>query len=503
MSSHPGSTLRTATLRSASTTWRGSINSHEQFSHDSISSLGYDWSRIADPHQPPRPPFKAYLPRTTADIVAALAECRQLGQDLRVRSNGHSSNDLVVNEHGAVLLMQTMNQIVSVDEERLVARVQGGAVSALVDDALAERGLGLPVIGDHRDITVGGFLSVGGISPASHRFGLFVDNVLALEVVTWDGEVVECSRDENADLFYRVLCGLGRHGVVAEVSLRIIRIDKYRTIWENHQTHYSSMDAFIEGTQPIILDPGDAMMERGVWIDFPVGDRNIRIGQFSAYHETTQSRAHQAANASAYEVLHRIGQVAGRLPPKIDRGLKMVGIGGVIMSPRFASIKNIEFFTDKVLDSTVGDPTRMLIVLGPLDRFEQLFRDCWALLADFRARTGCFTFLSVYVKSIRSDYLARDGQDRFCELMFYLGCNPTALTPDRLDEIVEQFDDIVIANNAYRYMHSRTSKDPAKLSRVDPNLRHAERRAADLTRQQASGHPGVGVAGDDHRGEAP
>jgi hypothetical protein len=81
------------------------------------------------------------------------------------------------------------------------------------------------------------------------------------------------------------------------------------------------------------------------------------------------------------------------------------------------------------------------------------------------------------VKSIRSDYLARDGQDRFCELMFYVGINPDVMTTEIMDEIVEQFDDIVIDNNAYKYMHTRTSKDPAKRARVDPNLRHAERRA--------------------------
>ena len=39
--------------------------------------------------------------------------------------------------------------------------------------------------------------------------------------------------------------------VITEVTLRLIRIDKYRTIWENHQTHYRSMDEFIAGTKPI------------------------------------------------------------------------------------------------------------------------------------------------------------------------------------------------------------------------------------------------------------
>jgi hypothetical protein len=109
----------------------------------------------------------------------------------------------------------------------------------------------------------------------------------------------------------------------------------------------------------------------------------------------------------------------------------------------------------------------MLIVLGPLDRYPQ----------EYREQHKCFTFLSVYVKSIRSDYLARDGQDRFCELMFYVGVHPDNMTPELLDEVVEKFDDIVIEHNAYKYMHTRTTKDPERRAKVDPNARHAERRA--------------------------
>jgi hypothetical protein len=489
MTHAPHSKLRPGPVRSggrrpesdltvASQTWRRHIDSHEAFSHDSIEHLSYDWSRVGNPDIAPKPPFKVYLPRNTDDVVRAVQETNQLGQRLRVRSKGHSSNDLVLEEGGAILLTQTMDGIISVDADNLTATVQGGAISAIVDDHLAPMGLGLPIIGDHRDITVGGFLSVGGISPASHRFGMFIDNVLELVLVDWDGNVKTCSASENADDFYSVLGGLGRHGVVTQVTLRVIEIDKYRTIWRNHQKFYTEMEAFIAGTKPIIEDPGDAMMERGVWSEFVVKERKVGFGQFSAYHETGQSLLAKSRNTAVYGVLHGIGLAAGNLPDKVDKIVKYVSIGGVMKSPAYASIKNIEFFTDKLLDSTVGDPTRMLIALGPLDVYEDLFREQWALMARYRDDHGCFTFLSVYVKSIRSEYLARDGQDRFCELMFYVGVNPEKLTEDLLDQLVDEFDDIVIKFNGYKYMHTRSTKDPERLARIDPNLRHAQRRAA-------------------------
>jgi hypothetical protein len=466
-------------LKTASTTWRGLIDSHEKFSHDSIDHLGYDWERVGDPNIKPKHPFKVYIPRTTEDVVEAVQEAKALGQKLTIRSKGHSSNDLVLSDHGAVMLMQGMDQIVEIDQPGLTATVQGGAISALVDDHLAPMGLGLPVIGDHKDITVGGFASVGGISPGSHRFGMFIDNVLAIEWVDWDGNVAWCSPTENSEDYYTLLAGLGQHGVMTKLKLRLIEIDKYRTIWFNDQTHYRTMDDFIAGTKPIIEEPGDAMMERGVWADFSLpGGQHFRMGQFSVYKETDQTGVNKARNNLSYGVLHSMGLAAGNLPDKLDRILKYVSITGVLASPKYASIKNIEFFTDKILDSTVGDPTRMLIVLGPLDRYEQLFRSLWALLDSYREEHDCFKFISVYVKSIRSDYLARDGYDRFCELMFYTGVHPDRMTTELLDEIVEQFDDIVIDCNGYKYMHTRTTKDPEKRAKVDPNARHAERRRA-------------------------
>jgi hypothetical protein len=56
--------------------------------------------------------------------------------------------------------------------------------------------------------------------------------------------------------------------------------------------------------------------------------------------------------------------------------------------------------------------------------------------------------------------------------------HPDKMNPELLDEIVDKFDDIVIENNAYKYMHTRTTKDPEKRAKVDPNARHAERRRA-------------------------
>jgi hypothetical protein len=460
--------------------WQSRISSHEAFNHDSIDHLGYDWSRVGDPHVTPRRPLKVYIPETLEEVVKCVKDANKLGEKIVMRSKGHSSNGLVLTDRGTIMLIERLNKIIEIDEKAMTATVMSGVVSAELDDVLAERGLGLAIIGDHNHITVGGFCSVGGISPASHRFGMFVDTVLRIQYVDWDGNSGWCSATENREMFDKLRAGLGRHGVIVALTVMIIKIEKYSTILKNEQTHYRSIDTFIKGSSKYIYDPGDALYERGVYVDFLKSNgESLAIGQFSAYKPIPKSGYAKVRNSAAYGWLHGIGYMAGKLPDKIDRIMKYVGITGVLWSPDYASIKNIEFFTDKILDATVGDPTRMFIVLAPLARYDELFRESFELMREFRKKYDCMTFVSVYVKSIKSPYLAQGREDqRFCELMYFCGVKPKGMTDKVLEELAARFDDVTIKHGGFRYMHSRTSCDAERWDKVDPNTYYSKNGSA-------------------------
>jgi hypothetical protein len=446
--------------------------SHEAIDHDAIESLGYDWTQVADPGVAPRPPSKVYLPRSTEDVVAAVLECRSLGQRLTLRGNGHSSNDLVLTD-GPVMVMSLLDDV-TVDVAAKTATLGPGAITAQVDALLSESGLGLPVIGDHNHITAAGFASVGGISPASHVYGLFIDTVAALEYVDWDGQVHSCSRTERSEDFFRLLAGTGRHGVITSLTVSVIEVDKWSTVVENRRFFTRDLDRFIEHSGRLIRDPGGARMERGVWADLALGSRSVCVGQFSSYHDTEQSRAKTIRNTIAYSVQQKLGYWAGRLPDRVDRIAKYVGMSTVLVPPVYGTIKNVERFTDQVIDSTVGDPTRMLIVLAPMESYETLFRGLYDLCRRERDQAASITFISVYVKAIHSDYLAQDSPGRqFCELMLFLGLDPEKMTEQRLSAFVEEMDDQTIAARGFRYMHSRTTRDPQRRALVDPNTHYA------------------------------
>lgn len=456
--------------------WRTSINQHETFDHDSIDSLYYDWDRIGDPDGAPRAPLKFYVPRTTEDVVRCVTECRQLNQRLIVRSKGHSSNDLVTPEGGSVLLTEKLHGVLEVDREAMTATAWAGTPSADVDAHLATLGLGLPVIGDHAHITVGGFASVGGITASSFRYGMFVDVIQRLEYVDWDGEVHSVGRADGAEELDRLLTGLGRHGVITKVTVSVIEIDKHSTYWRNDATYHRTMEEFIDVSRGLCANPpADARFLRGLWVDFPLaGGRRLELGTMSVYRDAEAGAVQKASEAAAYGTLHRLGWMAGRLPAGIDKAVKLAGMAGVIRSPRYATVKNAEFFTEKILDATVGDPQRFLVVISPIERYEEQFRRLWELLTHYRDAFDCFTFLSLYVKSIDSPYLAQGDPDnrRWVEFLFYVGINPEMMTEALLDRIADDLDQNCIDTGSFRYMHTRTGRDPGRLAAIDPNAHY-------------------------------
>ena len=448
------------------------FTSHEGIDHDTLDNFGYDWEKIGNPEIRPKYPLKIYLPRTTEDVVAIIKEANTLGEKLTVRSKGHSSNDLVLRERGAILSTALLNRVIDVDTGRMLATAQSGCLAHDIEEILNPKGLGFPVLGDHNDITIGGYTSVGGIGPSSHRYGMFVDILEKLEYVNWDGEVRVCSRTENRDEFYRVACGLGQYGVITSLTAPIIHVDKLNTILRNRRTVTMNLNKFLDVSGRGMGQPGEARMIRGAWNDLG----RFKIGHFSPYFDTTQSWLAAFRNKAVYGYLHALGWWAGRLPAWLDKIVKALGIVGLLAPPRYASIKNVEYFSDRIVDSTVGDPTRWLIFLVPMEKYRDMFLDAYNLALDYRAQHGCFTFVSMYVKAFRSEYLSKGDPDKlYCEMNLYLGIGKSGLSDESLAEMVDKLDDIAIRHNSFRYMHTKTVKDEKRRALIDPNAMYAGR----------------------------
>jgi FAD/FMN-containing dehydrogenase len=474
---------------------------HAAFSHDSIAGLGYDWSRVGDPESAPRPPFKVYLPRDTDDVVRAVKEARALGQRLTLRGGGHSSNDLVLADRGCVLYFQDMNRVLTLDPDAPSVTVQAGASLFEVDDHLTAHGLGLPVLGDHRHLTAGGFASVGGASPASHRFGLFVDTVEAIEYVTLDGDVRVCGRHQDTEQFHRLLTGCGRHGIISSLTLDAIRLDKTRVLVRNDRRILRDLDEFVEHARQEMRDSGRAQLQRGYWIDVELATGPARFGQWSSYVTAEGTPAQYRQRRLTQSARRVLGQTIPRAPEPLGKAARMACASAVVLAPKYQTIQDAERAADLVFDYTVGDPVRWFAAWSPIGNYTTVFRRLYDLFRRYREQTGCFSLVVVLTQSFRSPYLAaKTGHEVYGGIMMICGVRPAKLTGETLASLVREMDDICIEEGALRYLHSPTSKDPERLRLLDPNQQHL---GASAVADPASSEGTTSHAGVTDRASAP
>jgi FAD/FMN-containing dehydrogenase len=165
--------------------------------------------------------FPALIARCAgvADVIAAVRFARQTGIDVAVRGGGHSFPGLSVCDKGIVIDLGPMRGI-RVDPEGRTARAQAGVLLGELDRETQEFGLAVPS-GIVTHTGVSGLTLGGGIGWLMRKYGLTVDQLLRVDLVTADGEFVKASETENPDLFWGVRGGGGNFGVVTEFEFRL------------------------------------------------------------------------------------------------------------------------------------------------------------------------------------------------------------------------------------------------------------------------------------------
>jgi FAD/FMN-containing dehydrogenase len=157
--------------------------------------------------------------RSTADVVAALAVGRESGLEIAVRGGAHSIAGRSTTDGGVLIDLSPMKGIVVNPTTRTV-RVQGGVTwrelnrEASVHD-LATTGGVISSTG------VAGLTLGGGLGWLMGMHGLSVDNLLAVELVTAEGEVLDVTEATEADLFWGLRGGGGNFGIAASLEFRL------------------------------------------------------------------------------------------------------------------------------------------------------------------------------------------------------------------------------------------------------------------------------------------
>lgn len=165
-------------------------------------------------------PTAVLRPHDGDDLVSLMRFAS--AQQLRVcaRGQGHTTRGQAQLEAGVLVDMRALNRVRWPGGDEV--EVEAGATWRSLVDVCEPLGLTPPTLTDYLGLSVGGTLSVGGVGSQSFRHGMQVDNVSELTVVTGDGVLRKCSRQQSPDLFDAVRGGLGRFGIVVSAKLRLL-----------------------------------------------------------------------------------------------------------------------------------------------------------------------------------------------------------------------------------------------------------------------------------------
>jgi len=153
------------------------------------------------------------------DVVTALRFAREQELPIAVRGGGHSAAGFSTCDGGLVLDLRPI-QAVAVDTSASTAYVGAGAHLGQLDEATQAVGLACPV-GVIGHTGVAGLTLGGGLGRLQRRYGLTIDNLVGVELVTADGQQVRANENENVELFWGVRGAGANFGIVTSFRFRV------------------------------------------------------------------------------------------------------------------------------------------------------------------------------------------------------------------------------------------------------------------------------------------
>lgn len=186
---------------------------------------GYETARLVLNPSFDRRPALIVQAAGVADIRRAVDFARdQGGVLLAVKCGGHSFSGASTCDRGMMIDLSPFRDV-RVDPVARRAWVTGGSLLGDVDYETMEHGLAT-TLGTVSHTGVGGLVTGGGFGRLARRFGLSIDNLESVQVVTADGRFLRASADENPDLFWGVRGGGGNFGIVTSFEFRLHPLER-------------------------------------------------------------------------------------------------------------------------------------------------------------------------------------------------------------------------------------------------------------------------------------
>jgi FAD/FMN-containing dehydrogenase len=185
---------------------------------------GYDEARTGFYGGIDRRPAVIVRPAAATDGAQVVSLARETGLELAVRSGGHSSAGHSTSEGGILLDLRDMREL-DIDVRGHTAWAETGLTAGEYTAAAGVYGLATG-FGDTASVGIGGITLGGGLGYFVRKYGLTIDDLLAAEIVTADGQLLRVDAETHPDLFWAIRGGGGNFGVATRFQYRLHEVDK-------------------------------------------------------------------------------------------------------------------------------------------------------------------------------------------------------------------------------------------------------------------------------------
>ncbi len=222
----------------------------------------YDDARwLLSPRYDKHPAF-VVQPTSAADVQKAVDFARENSLLLAVKCGGHAAKGTSSCDKGMQIDLSQMRNA-RVDPSTKTARVAGGSLLGELDYESMSHGL-VTTAGSVSHTGVGGLTLGGGFGRLQRRFGLTIDNVLEMDIVTPNGQLRRVGPNNNPDLYWALRGGGGNFGVVTSFLFQLHEMQ--RDVVTGYMAYPLSeakevLNYFVEYSQTI---PDELNMSAGV-----------------------------------------------------------------------------------------------------------------------------------------------------------------------------------------------------------------------------------------------
>jgi FAD/FMN-containing dehydrogenase len=153
------------------------------------------------------------------DVPPVIRFARKNGLQLSIRGAGHNIAGNALCDNGITIDFSRMKNV-RVDPEKRRAYVEPGATLADLDEATQAHGLATPV-GINSTTGIAGLTLGGGFGWLTRKYGMTIDNLVSVDMITAEGKKIRASESDNGDLFWAIRGGGGNFGVVTQFEFQL------------------------------------------------------------------------------------------------------------------------------------------------------------------------------------------------------------------------------------------------------------------------------------------